>query len=64
VVHVIHEPAVFALVLNCNRPPAKLNLSPATMSRRLAARDVRLGVRLVQRTTCPRLTDEGAASGL
>jgi DNA-binding transcriptional LysR family regulator len=60
----LNEMAVFARVVSTGSLSAaarELSLSPAMVSRRLAALEARLGVRLVNRTTRSlHLTDEGA----
>src|SRR6187401_2707906 len=57
--------AVFARVVGAGSLSAaarELGMSPALVSRRLAALEARLGVRLINRTTRSlHLTDEGAA---
>src|SRR5207248_8242990 len=59
------EMSVFARVVasgSLSAAARELSLSPAMVSRRLAALEARLGVRLVNRTTRSlHLTDEGAA---
>jgi DNA-binding transcriptional LysR family regulator len=61
----LNEMSVFAKVVasgSLSAAARDLGLSPAMVSRRLAALEARLGVRLVNRTTRTlRLTDEGAA---
>ncbi len=61
----LHEIAVFARIVGTGSLSAAardLGLSPALISRRLAALEARLGVRLINRTTRSlHLTDEGAS---
>jgi len=63
--HALQEIAVFARIVGTGSLSAAardLGLSPALISRRLAALEARLGVRLINRTTRSlHLTDEGAS---
>jgi len=61
----LHEMSIFAKVVGAGSLSAaarELGLSPAVVSRRLAALEARLGTRLINRTTRSlHLTDEGAS---
>jgi DNA-binding transcriptional LysR family regulator len=61
----LHEMSIFAKVVSAGSLSAaarELGLSPAVVSRRLAALEARLGTRLINRTTRSlHLTDEGAS---
>ena len=61
----LHEMAVFSRVVatgSLSSAARELGLSPALVSRRIAALEARLGVRLLHRTTRSlRLTEEGAS---